>query len=193
MHSSRIKPVVDALNAGDKKQAEMLMSKLAEPRIAAIADRLIRTRQPTETPAEDTGTEALVALTDFKASDVRVGWGKAAYDRVPDEQMLLESGGQFFATGIYAHAPARHVYDLNGKWSVITGHVGLAAGHDGTVEFEIVGDGKSLWKSGVVESSATAPFNVSIAGIQQLELLTHTTPDGAGADWGTWLSPNLTR
>jgi hypothetical protein len=61
------------------------------------------------------------------------------------------------------------------------------------VEFEIVGDGKSLWKSGVVESSATAPFNVSIAGIQQLELLTHTTPDGAGADWGMWLSPNLTR
>jgi hypothetical protein len=189
----QLKPVVDALNAGDQKQAEMLMSNLAEPRIAAIADRLIRTRQPTETPAEDIGTEALVALTDFKASDVRVGWGKPAYDRVPDEQMLLESSGQFFATGIYAHAPAGHVYDLNGKWSVITGHVGLAAGHDGTVEFEIVGDGKSLWKSGVVESSATAPFNVSIAGIQQLELLTHTTPDGAGADWGMWLSPNLTR
>jgi hypothetical protein len=75
----------------------------------------------------------------------------------------------------------------------MNGHVGLASGHDGSVEFEIKGDGRTLWRSEVVKSSAAVPFDVSLEGIKQLELLTYPTDDGAGADWGLWLDPTLKR
>lgn len=187
----QLQPIVDALTSRDEKRAGELVNNLTDTRLTAIARRLVGTRRLQKTPAQYSGSDALIALTDFSTSDVKVGWGQPVYDRVPDEQMLIESGGQFFETGIYAHAPARHAYDLNGKWSGISGHVGLAAGHDGSVEFEVIGDGKSLWKSDVVKSSSTEPFEVALIGIQRLELVTHTTPDGAGADWSMWLGPML--
>jgi hypothetical protein len=189
----QLQSIVVALTNGDQKKARELAKKLQDKKIAAIAERLVQPVNSTITPAEAGRGIRSSALTNFMASTADVGWGQAVYDRVPDEQMLLESGGQFFATGIYAHAPARHVYDLNGRWSSLSGHVGLAAGHGGTVEFEIKGDGRTLWKSEVVQSSATVSFDVSLDGIKQLELLTHTTDDGAGADWGMWLDPTLKR
>ena len=189
----QLQSIVVALTNGDQKKARELAGKLEGKKTVAIADRLVQPVRATSTPAEaDRGTKS-AALTNFRATSADVGWGQAVYDRVPGEQMLLESGGQFFATGIYAHAPARHIYDLNGRWLSLSGHAGLAAGHDGTVEFEIKGDGRTLWKSEVVQSSATVPFDVSLDGIKQLELLTHTTEDGAGADWGMWLDPTLKR
>ena len=189
----QLQAIVAALTNGDQKTARELAKKLQDKKIAAIAERLVQPVRATATPAEAGRGTRSSALTSFRATSAEVGWGDAVYDRVPDEQMLLESGGQFFATGIYAHAPARHIYDLNGRWSSLSGDAGLAAGHGGSVEFEIKGDGRTLWKSEVVQSSATVPFEVSLDGIKQLELLTHTTDDGAGADWGMWLDPTLKR
>ena len=189
----QLQAIVAALMNKDQKKARELTRKLQDKKIAAIAERLVQPVQATSPPAEAGRGIRSSALTDFVASSADVGWGQVVYDRVPDEQTLLESGGQFFATGIYAHAPARHVYDLNGRWSSLSGHAGLATGHGGTVEFEIKGDGRTLWKSEVVQSTATISFDVSLDGIKQLELLTHTTDDGAGADWGMWLDPTLKR
>lgn len=189
----QLQSIVVALRNGDQKKARELTKKIRDKKIASIAERLVQPVAATTAPAEAGRETRTSVLTNFRASSADVGWGNAVYDRVPDEQMLLESGGQFFVTGIYAHAPARHIYDLNGRWSSLTGYAGLAAGHGGTVEFEIKGDGRTLWKSEVVQSSATVQYNVSLEGIRQLELLTHTTPDGAGADWGMWLDPTLKR
>ena len=66
---------------------------------------------------------------------VKVGWGRPAYDHVPGPSLLLESGDQLFATGIYAHAPSTHSYDLGGTWKKLIGHCGLANGHPGSVIF----------------------------------------------------------
>jgi hypothetical protein len=189
----QLQSIVAALTNGDQKKAAELTGEIKNAKIAAIAERLVRPIKATQTPANIVGDNKSVPLTNFVPTNAKVGWGNVVYDRVPDEQLLLESGGQFFETGIYAHAPALHVYELKGKWSGFSGHVGLAAGHEGSVEFEIKGDGRTLWKSEVVESSATVPFEVSLDGIEQLELLTHPTDDGAGADWGMWLDPTLQR
>ena len=107
--------------------------------------------------------------------------------------MLLESGGQIYETGIYAHSPARHMYQLGGKWKLLTGKAGLASGHRGSVQFEVKGDGRALWKSRIVKSDEIVEFEVKLDGVQQLELLTHPTDDGAGADWGLWLQLLLKR
>ena len=123
----------------------------------------------------------------------KVGWGQPVFDRVPDEAMVLESGGEIFETGIYAHAPASHVYQLNGQWQTLSGKAGLASGHDGSVQFEIKGDGKTLWNSPVVDTDKTLDFDVDLQGVQQVELLTDPTEDGPGADWALWLDPVLKR
>jgi hypothetical protein len=154
---------------------------------------LIQPVNADRTPAEYDGNLKSMNLTDFKPSSSRVGWGQPAFDRVPDEKILLEASGQIFTTGIYAHAPASHVYELGGQWQKLSGRAGLASGHNGTVQFEIKGDGRTLWKSDTVRSDKTVGFEVSVTGVRQIELLTNPTADGSGADWGFWLEPTLKR
>jgi len=189
----QLQPILNALASGDREKAKTLAAAIRLKKAAAIAAQLIQPFVATQSPAEYEGNEVSVPLTRFKPSSTKVGWGQPVYDRVPDEGMLLESAGQFFETGIYAHAPARHVYQLDGKWNSLSGHVGLAAGHDGSVEFEIKGDGRTLWKSDVIKSSATVAFDINFDEVQQLELTTAPNPDGASADWGFWLEPTLKR
>ena len=107
--------------------------------------------------------------------------------------MLLEAGGHLFETGIFAHAPASHVYQLDAKWESLKGQVGLASGHNGSVQFEGRGDGKSLWKSKVIRSGETMEFEIPLHGVHELELVTHPTHDGPDSDWALWLEPVLHR
>jgi hypothetical protein len=188
-----LQPVLAALAGDDQKRASTLADELQSARAIAIAKQLLNPGPVTETPAEYQGNEQVHALTAFKPTTAKVGWGKPTFNRVPDEQVLLECDGQIFESGIYAHAPSQFVYQLSGQWNRLQGHVGLAAGHEGSVVFEIVGDGRSLWKSKVVDTGDALEFDVALDGIQQLELLTHTTDDGASGDWGLWLAPLLKR
>ena len=188
---SDLKPVLDALAENDRERAVELARTLKSEKAAAVARRLTRPTRPTQTPAEYDGNSASVELTSLKPDSVKVGWGRPAFNRVPNRVPLLESGGQIFETGIYAHAPARHVYRVGSKWKRLTGKTGLASGHGGTVEFEIKGDGKTLWKSPVVKSDRIVEFEVDLNDVTSLELLTHPTADGPGSDWGLWLEPML--
>ncbi|MGZ0169922.1 MAG: NPCBM/NEW2 domain-containing protein [Planctomycetales bacterium] len=186
-------PVLDALARNDRKTAAQLASSLKSPKAMAIARNLTQPATPTQTPAEYESDSATVALTSLKSDSARVGWGRPAFNRIPDRVPLLECGGQIFETGIYAHAPAGHTYLLGAKWKKLTGKAGLASGHNGSVEFEITGDGKRLWKSRVVKPGMVVEFDVPLDGVQKVELLTHPTADGPGSDWGLWLEPSLHR
>lgn len=186
-------PVLDALAKNDRQKASQLATEIKSPKAAAIARRLTRPTRPGQTPVEYDDDSASVELTSLKPDSANVGWGRPTFNRVPDQVPLLESAGQIFETGIYAHAPARHVYQTGKKWKRLTGKAGLASGHGGTVEFEIKGDGKTLWKSRVVKGDRLVEFDVDLNGVTTLELLTHPTADGPGSDWGLWLKPMLMR
>lgn len=186
-------PVVDALANNDHQKAIELASALSSEKAAAVARRLTQPTKPTQTPVDYDGGATRVELTNLKPDSVNVGWGRPVFNRVPDERVILESAGQVFETGIYAHAPARHVYRVGQKWKQLTGNAGLASGHGGTVEFEIKGDGKTLWKSPVVKSDRLVAYEVDLKGVTTLELLTHPTDDGPGTDWGLWLGPTLSK
>ena len=186
-------PFIAALRNKDHARAKQLSSEIKSEKAAAVARSLLLPSTAAQIPAEYDGDLTSISLTYFKATTAKVGWGQPVFDRVPDEAMLLESGGEIFETGIYAHAPASHVYQLNGKWLTFSGKVGLAAGHEGSVQFEIKGDGKTLWKSPVIDTDKTIDFDVDLKGTPQVELLTSPTDDGPGADWALWLEPALKR
>ncbi len=63
----------------------------------------------------------------------------------------------------------------------------------GTLRFVITGNGKELYNSGLIEQG-TAPHNVdvSLKGIQTLELAVETTEDGASGDNVLWIAPAIT-
>ena len=188
-----LEPFIAALISKDQSRSKQLAAEIKSQKAAAIARSLMQPSTAEQTPAEYNGDSFSISLTNFKPTTAKVGWGQPVYDRLPDDTILLESGGEVFNTGIYAHAPASHLYQLSGKWQTLSGKAGLAAGHDGSVQFEIKGDGKTLWKSKIVNTDKTLDFDVDLKGVQQVELLTGPTEDGPSADWALWLEPVLKR
>lgn len=183
-------PLVEAIRRNDLDAARRLVPKIRIPEGRAVAAALLEA-PPTRAPAEETRKRTPQSLTSFKADSAKVGWSRVTFNRIPEESILLESGGEIFPRGLYAHAPASHEYALGGRWAKLTGRVGLASGHAGSVRFTVRGDGRKLWESPVVEDGKTHPLDVDISGVQKLVLETDPTDDGASGDWGLWLNPEL--
>lgn len=189
-----MKPFIEALGRRDRETAVAEARQLPEGKMREIAEKILeRGRKATTAPAEAGAGEKSVDLTEFKASAAKVGWGRPAYNYLPEPPFLLEAGGEIFATGIYGHAPANHRYDLGGKWKRFQGKSGMAAGKRGSVQFEVKGDGRTLWKSRVIKGGGMAAYSVDVSGVKSLELIVDPTNDGTGSDWGLWLDPVLKR
>jgi hypothetical protein len=143
-------------------------------------------------PAEVAVTVRELPLSDTKPTFAKTGWNGVHYDRLPPQEPLL-CGGKLYVHGLYAHAEAKHVYRLGGAWKSLSGSCGIAGTGYGPVEFVVRGDGKDLWKSGVVKPGAPTAFTVDVSGVQELELLALPTDKGNGGAWSTWLEPVLRR
>jgi hypothetical protein len=140
-----------------------------------------------------TATEKELALSQVRPQQASVGWLRPTYDHLPGTDVLLGSEGDLYARGLFAHAPARHAYQLGGKWQTLKGKAGLAQGNDGSVVFVIEGDGRELWRSPLVKPGNLQSYEVSVKDVQQLQLRVEDGGDGAGSDWGLWLEPVLGR
>lgn len=134
-----------------------------------------------------------ITLSDCRPASAATGWNGVHYDRLAEGGGPLISGGEVFAGGLYAHAPASHVYRLGGGWGKLSGSCGIADGNNGTVAFVVLGDGKELWRSGPVKNGKTQAFSVALKGVKQLELQTQLVGGVSGGAWGLWLEPVLAR
>jgi hypothetical protein len=187
-------PLVEALQKRDREQAVSIARQFPEGMTREIAGNILaRGGKPTKSPAESEAKEKEASLTSFKPSAAKVGWGRPAYNFLPEAPFMLEAGGMIFTTGIYGHAPAEHRYDLGGKWKKFSGKAGMASGKGGSVRFEVKGDGKTLWKSRVIKSGGLVDYSVDLLGVKLLELVVDPSNDGTGSDWGLWLEPRLSR
>jgi hypothetical protein len=151
---------------------------------------------PLLTLADIAETKQQVSLTDVKTESATTGWGQAVRNQVlasGDASGLLEVGSEFFESGFYAHAPARHVFRPDARWKTLTAQYGLQNGHDGSVVFVVNGDGRELFRSAVVRDHQARELSVDIAGVAQLELVVENAGNGNTADWGVWLRPTLKR
>lgn len=189
--------------AGDWASAERLAKRMggAFPDSAAARDlpELVAALQkpapaPGPTPSDAPAEAKELLLSRAKGESATVGWKRPSFDRVPDDAPALQSGGTLYASGIYAHAPAKHVWNLGGGWKKLVGSAGIQDGNGGSVVFEVLGDGRSLWKSKEIEGgSPPAAFDVDVSSVKQLELVVSDAGDGTGSDWGVWLAPKLVR
>lgn len=144
------------------------------------------------TPAEQ--KKDLCQLSDAGMISSKVGYGTSVPNRLPGDALLFSCGARLFSRGLYAHAPSSYRWALAGKWAKLSGTAGLPDGKDGgSCVFVIKGDGNELWRSETTEGGTPRPFDLSVAGVKELELIVEDAGDGMGSDWGCWFEPQLSR
>lgn len=101
----------------------------------------------------------------------------------------LSIGGRKFERGIGGHAISRMLFDLGGKAQRVQG---LAGPDDNNLfatrlDFKVIGDGKELWGSGVMERGDSAkPFDVDLVGVDKVLLLIDMCDDEFMYDHADW-------
>ena len=126
-------------------------------------------------------------------SDQKVGWPRPGRNIVGGP---LRVGTNSFAVGFGCYAPGLMEFPLNRQFKRFVVSVGVDAATEGkgSVVFEIYGDGKKIWTSGVM-SGLDAPKQaaVSVDGIDRLRLVLSDAGDGNRFDAGDWCDPLLSR
>ncbi len=146
---------------------------------------------PSAVPA---GTKT-VLLSACAWESARTGWGRPLRDHVlPEEQEFpLQVNHEWRESGLFAHAPANHQFNLGGAWKTFTAQAGVQDGHGGKVQFRIFGDGKRLAESPVLGNGKPHAFSVPVEGVEKLELQVTDGGDSSSNDWAVWLDPKLER
>lgn len=198
-----IQRAYDAYRAGDKQQLTAIAAEARQARPTASSlhrklshyEKLASADQPQ--PLRNVPPEVkYIALADVEWESATTGWGPALRNQVSpngDDTGLLEVGGRFFESGLYAHAPARHAVRQDKGWKTFSTGYGLQDRHEGSVVFVIKGDGKELFRSGKVNDHRVREQAVSVEGVALLELIVEDAGDGQNSDWGVWLNPHLRR
>ena len=102
--------------------------------------------------------------------------------------------GKEFARGVGTHAESRLRVEIRGKARRFFAQVGVddSAGEKGTVEFIVSGDGKVLWRSGILKGGKPAvPVEVNLAGVQIMTFRVSDGGDGADSDHADWAEAGI--
>lgn len=111
------------------------------------------------------------------------------------------SVGQSYSKGVGTHSFMTITYNLNGQYTNLTGLVGIddevdatsdANTHTAWASIEL--DGVEVWNSGTVLKTNEAPrnINISVAGKNQIKLITNTGNGGTYNDHVDWVNMILT-
>ena len=194
----QLAPLVEAVAKRDTAGAASALAAVeaAKPTSAVLEAAEVRaatlSATPAPSPAEEKGN--LCRLSEATPSSAKVGWGRPAYNILPESDLLFSCGSRLFARGIYAHAPAIHTWQLGGKWKALRGGAGLPDGSDGgSCVFVVKADGKELWRTKKTEAGVLRSFDLKVEGVNTLELVVEDAGDGKGSDWGCWFDPQLSR
>jgi alpha-galactosidase len=147
--------------------------------LASVLAGIVFQAQATET----------VWLSTLDLHEVRQGWGKPQIDlSVTGKPMLI--AGKKFERGLGTHATSAIWIDLAGGAERFLASVGVddaARAQAASVIFNVLGDGKTLWQSGVMKGGQPAKaVDVDLHGIQTLLLLVGDAGDGTDNDHANW-------
>lgn len=138
-------------------------------------------------------------LGDLTSKKVSQAWGEPREGvSVTGESVAID--GVSFTNVFGLHARSEAIFALDNRFSRFSALVGLpdylaSRGTEetkGSVEFEIYGDDKKLWSSGIIQAgSAATPMEVDVSGIRRLKLVVTDAGDGNQYDHACWINPEL--
>jgi alpha-galactosidase len=120
-------------------------------------------------------------------------WGPAQPNQSVDRHPLA-IGGKHFEHGLGTHANSVFRLALGGKGERFTASVGVddEVGKQGSIEFQVTGDGKTLWESGVLHGGDPAKeVSVALDGVKLLILTVGDTGDGISYDHADWADARI--
>lgn len=147
------------------------------------------------------GEQWLSDLGDQIVGDLVNGWGPIEFDMSNGEQEAedgdpMHIDGVFYPKGLGVHAESQVVFDLDGQCTRFRSDVGVddSRGDQGSVTFEVLGDGEQLAGPTDVLTGADAAesLDVDIDGVEQLELVVGDGGDGVGSDHANWAGARVT-
>jgi alpha-galactosidase len=132
-----------------------------------------------------------VYLNSLDISQIQQGWGEPQKDKSVDGNPL-RIGNQNFKNGVGTHAKSIFKINLAGGTERFLAYAGLdaenGANNKGSVNFEITGDGKTLWKSEVLKPGmAAVKVDISLKGVKQLVLIVNDGGDNIDYDHADWV------
>lgn len=133
--------------------------------------------------------QSTVWLDQLDLSVATQGYGKPGVNTSVDGKKLTIAG-ETFDRGFGTHAESSLLIKLNGKAKSFSSMVGMddeIKGQNPAAEFEIYGDNKKLWSSGIMKLGDKAkPVFVSLEGVKQLELVVTDGGNGPYYDHADW-------
>lgn len=185
-----------AIDAGAYLPAAGNVDAEGSPRAAAGVIDLGAFEVPAPAPSPTPSLSGSVtSVSDIGFVPVTNGWGPVETDTSNGEKKLgdghtITIGGQTFAKGLGTHAPSVIKVNLEGRCSAFEADVGVddEVGDAGSVQFQVWGDGKKLYDSGVVrgDQGPTGAY-ANVTGVQTMKLVVFDGGDGVDndhADWG---------
>jgi len=130
-------------------------------------------------------------LSSLTWTSATAGWGTVQLNQTISGNTLTLRGVKY-ATGIGTHAASTIVYNLAGGYTNFSSDIGIddeeLGKGAGAVDFQVVGDGKVLFDSGVLTgASPIVSLNVNVTGVQTLTLIANNgiagNIDYDHADW----------
>ena len=198
-------PAFGLLAEGKNREAIQSANELAgtpgaSPEVKKMAGQIARLATPEPasfpSPALLSTKFNTASLSDLAWTSAQVGYNKPWRNRAMTERAgefpLLRTGEALYEKGIFAHAPSRLVFDLNGRWKSFSARAGLQRGGNSAV-FVVKGDGKELFRSPLLQGEETRDVRVNVAGVKTLELVCEDGGDGNGGDWSVWFNPRIAR
>jgi alpha-galactosidase len=126
------------------------------------------------------------------------GWMSPTVDESVGGGSPISLVSQTYPTGIGVASPSTVRFYLGKACSRLTTTVGIddavrnVGPEGGTSTFQVVGDGKVLFDSGVVDRDHPKPVDVDLTGVRVLDLLVGDAGDGGYNDRADWAAPTAT-
>ncbi|HWW03026.1 MAG TPA: NPCBM/NEW2 domain-containing protein [Candidatus Acidoferrum sp.] len=132
-------------------------------------------------------------LETLKIQYIEQGWGEPHANRSVDGHPLFLDGKRF-EHGVGTHACSTFRIALGGKAERFTATVGVddEVGQRGSVVFQVTGDGKKLWESGVLRGGdAVKEVSVPLNGVKVLLLTVGDAGDDTNYDHADWAEAKI--
>jgi hypothetical protein len=140
-----------------------------------------------------------VEISGIKAAKGFQDWGDPRQNLTVDQRPIVVNGVTY-SNGVGVHSTSSLDFHLQKRFGRFIGKVGLPdylreqTGTKGSVEFQVLGDGKLLWSSGILRGpGALAAFDVVLPDVSVVQLSVRDGGDGIDNDHAVWIEPMFLR